>query len=138
MKKYQEIAAILLRLCLAAGFLSAVASRLGYWGHHSSGWSNFIIYTEQVNSFVPKRAAGLIAVVSTITETTLGLLLIFGYKTRYAAIATALLTLAFAIAMSWSFGIKEALDYSVFAFSMGAFLLATLPHHKWSIDQLLK
>jgi hypothetical protein len=47
------------------------------------------------------------------------------------------LTLLFAFAMTYSFGIKEPLDYSVFAFSAGAFLLATMPYFKWSIDQLL-
>jgi putative oxidoreductase len=45
--------------------------------------------------------------------------------------------LLFAFAMTYSFGIKEPLDYSVFAFSAGAFLLATIPYYKWSIDQLL-
>jgi hypothetical protein len=39
--------------------------------------------------------------------------------------------------MSYSYGIKEAFDYSVFAASAGAFLLATTPDYKWSIDQLL-
>jgi hypothetical protein len=48
-----------------------------------------------------------------------------------------LLTLLFALAMTYSFGIKEPLGYSVFVFSTGAFLLATMPYYKWSLDQLL-
>jgi putative oxidoreductase len=46
------------------------------------------------------------------------------------------LTLLFSLAMTFSFGIKEPLDYSVFAFSAAAFLLGTFPIYKWSIDQL--
>ncbi|MBC9929404.1 MauE/DoxX family redox-associated membrane protein [Chitinophaga qingshengii] len=137
MTSYQDIAALLLRLSLGSGFLSAVASRLGLWGSHSSGWNSFLQYTAQVNSFASPRLIPAIAVISTILETSLGGLLLLGYKTQLAAIAAMGLTLLFAAAMTWSFGLKEPLDYSVFAFSAGAFLLATLPVHHWSIDQLL-
>jgi uncharacterized membrane protein YphA (DoxX/SURF4 family) len=137
MKIYQDIATLFLRLALASGFLSAVASRLNLWGKHSSGWSNFLTYTANVNSFAPKSIIPAIAVSSTILETVLGILLLFGYKTNYAAWGAAILTLLFAFAMAWSFGLKEPLDYSVFGVSAAAFLLATMPFYKWSIDQLL-
>jgi putative oxidoreductase len=137
MKLNQDIASLLLRVALSAGFLSAVASRLGLYGKYSSGWNNFVSYTAQVNSFAPKSIAPIIAVMSTILETILGIMLLIGYKTNYAAIGAASLTLLFALAMAASSGIKEPLDYSVFAFSAGAFLLATIPHYKWSIDELL-
>jgi len=130
------ISSLLLRLALASGFLSAVASRLGLWGKQSSGWSGFLDYTAQVNSFLPKSSIPTIALASTILETGLAILLFIGFKTKYAAYAAALLTLFFALAMTYSFGIKEPLDYSVFTFSAGAFLLATMPHYNWSIDQL--
>jgi putative oxidoreductase len=135
--KNTDIATLLLRLSLASGFLSAVASRLSLWGQKSSGWNNFLDYTAQVNSFVPKNSITTLAVTSTILEMGLGLLLLIGYKTSYAAYGAAMLTLLFALTMTYSFGIKEPLDYSVFAFSAGAFLLATMPNYKWSIDQLL-
>lgn len=137
MKSYQDIAALLLRLSLGTGFLSAVASRLGLWGSRSSGWHNFLQYTAQVNSFAPPRIVPAIAVVATILEASLGLLLLAGFKTQLAATTAMALTLLFAGAMTYSFGLKEPLDYSVFAFSAGAFLLATLPAYRWSIDQLL-
>ena len=137
MKIYQGIASLLLRLALASGFLSAVASRLSLWGSHSSGWKSFLSYTGQVNSFLPQTMIPAVAVTSTILETTLGIMLLTGYKTSKASIATALLTLVFSAAMAYSSGIKEPLDYSVFAFSAGAFLLSTMPYYKWSIDQLL-
>ena len=135
--KITDISTLLLRLALASGFLSAVASRLSLWGKKSSGWSNFLDYTAQVNSFLPKSFIPIIAVASTLLETGLGILLLFGFITNYAAFAAALITLLFALAMTYSFGIKEPLNYSVFAFSAGAFLLATMPYYKWSIDQLL-
>ena len=135
--KITDISTLLLRFALASGFLSAVASRLSLWGNKSSGWSNFLDYTAQVNSFLPKSFIPTIAVISTLLEIGLGILLLFGFKTNYAAFGAALLTLLFAFAMTYSFGIKEPLDYSVFAVSAGAFLLATMPYYKWSIDQLL-
>lgn len=137
MENYQNVAALLLRLGLSFGFLSAVASRLSLLGAKSSGWNNFLEYTAQVNSFLPKSIIPPIAVASTVLETTIAIMLLTGFKTSYAALGAAILTLLFAIAMWYSFGVKEPLDYSVFAFSAGAFLLATLPNYKWSIDQLL-
>jgi len=137
MKNSQDIAVLFLRISLAAGFLSAVASRVGLWGKHSSGWSNFVSYTAQVNSFAPKSIIPSIAVASTILETAFGIMLLAGYKTGYAAAGAALLTFLFFIAISLSAGIKEPLDYSVLAFSAGCFLLATMPYYKWSLDQLL-
>ncbi len=135
--KITDISTLILRLVLASGFLSAVASRLNLWGKQSSGWNNFLDYTAQVNSFLPKSFIQTMAFTSTLLETGLGILLLIGFKTNYAAYGSALLTLLFAVAMCCSFGIKEPLDYSVFAFSAGAFLLATMPFYKWSIDELL-
>jgi putative oxidoreductase len=137
MKTYQHIASFLLRLALATGFLSAVASRLGLWGQQSSGWEKFLQYTAQVNSFAPKKMIPALAVASTILETLLGILLLLGFKTSLAATGAMMLTFLFAVAMTFSFGLKEPLDYSVFTFSAAAFVLATMPAGKWSIDQYL-
>jgi putative oxidoreductase len=137
MKKHQDTATFLLRIALAIGFLSAVFSRLGLWGEYSSGWQNFVAYAEKVNSFAPKNSIPVIAILSTILETVFALMLLPGYKTRLAATGAAILTVLFAIAMTYSFGIKDPLDYSVFVFSAAAFLLATMPQYRWSIDQIL-
>lgn len=138
MKSHLLIASILLRLGLAATFLSAVASRLGFWGENSSGWENFVEYTAAVNSFAPAGIIPLLAVSATILETGLSILLIIGYKTRWTALGTALLTFVFALAMTYSFGIKNPLDYSVFVDCTAAYLLASLPNYKWSLDEYLK
>ena len=111
---------------LAAGFLSAVASRLGLWGKWSSGWVNFVRYTAEVNSFLPRAWAPVLAMGSTVLETGLGLLLLLGLRVRDAAWGAAGLTFLFGVAMAVSFGLKAPLDYSVFVCCSGAFLLATM------------
>ncbi len=126
MKRYQSLAKVLLRITLAAGFLSAVASRLSLWGSHSSGWESFLTYVGQINPFVPARFIPALAVAATVLEASFALLLLTGYKTKWVALGASLLTLFFALAMTFSQGIKEPLDYSVFAFSASAFLLSTL------------
>ncbi|HET7003345.1 MAG TPA: DoxX family protein [Puia sp.] len=138
MKKYQGPATIIMRFALATGFLSAVASRLSLWGSHSSGWAGFLDYTKSVNSFAPASLVSILAVMSTILETSFAILLLIGYKTRWAALGTSVLTLFFALSMAYSFGLKEPLDYSVFAFSASAFLLSTIPDYPLSIDQRIK
>jgi len=103
----QEIATFLLRIAIGTGFLSAVASRLNLWGSKSSGWQNFVNYTADTNQFLPTNFAPTLAVVATITEISIGILLLIGYQTNTVATAAAILTLLFALAMSFSFGIKE-------------------------------
>ncbi|MBK6499091.1 MAG: DoxX family membrane protein [Saprospiraceae bacterium] len=131
-----DIATLFLRFALASGFLSAVASRLNFWGKQSSGWESFINYTAQVNAFIPKSLISAIAITVTILELTFGLLLLIGFQTNYVAFASGSLTMLFAIAMTISFGIKESFDYSVFVFSAAAFLLANCSTHRFSLDQL--
>lgn len=135
MNQYQGIASFLLRLALATGFLSSVASRLGLWGQQSSGWENFLAYTAEVNSFAPAGFIPFLAIAATTLETGFGILLLVGLKTRYAAVGSGILTLLFAVAMSYSSGVKSPLDYSVFAFSASSLLLATVPKYPWSIDE---
>lgn len=134
-QKYQEVASILLRFATALNFLSPVASRLSLWGQQSSGWTNFLSYTAEVNSFAPEKVIPHLAYIATILEIMIGILLIVGYKTRWAAIGASVLTFIFALAMTYSFGIKTPLDYAVFVDCTSAFLLATLPSYKWSIDE---
>ncbi|MCJ7932931.1 MAG: DoxX protein [Chryseobacterium sp.] len=136
-KTQQDLAIFLLRITLAAGFLSATASRLNLWGRHSSGWKNFVHSTAETNSFLPQSFAPSIAAVSTLAELSMGILLLIGYQISKTALCASVLTLLFAIAMGISFGLKEPLDYSVFVFSASSFLLSTFPRYKWSLDQLL-
>lgn len=128
---------LLLRIALAGTFLSAVASRLGFWGKQSGGWKSFVAYTSQVCAWASKGIIPVLAISATVLETIFALLLLVGYKTNQIAVAASVLTLTFALSMSYSMGLKEPLDYSVFVFSTAAFLLSGLKDYKWSIDAYL-
>jgi len=136
MTRQKNIAVLLLRLATAFNFLSAVASRFGWW-QNGSNWQRFIVYTGEVNSFAPKSVVPFLAIAATSLELLFAFLLLVGLFTRWAALGAAILTLLFALAMSYSFGIKEAFDYSVFVDSTSAFLLATANNYKWSLDNFL-
>jgi uncharacterized membrane protein YphA (DoxX/SURF4 family) len=123
----QRFASIYARIALGSAFLSAVAARFGLWrdrGPHP--FAQFIKYTAEVNSFLPASLAPALAVAATIAETTLGILLIAGFKPRWTGVAAAILLALFGIAMSISGGIKSAFDASVFSASSAALLLAVL------------
>ncbi|HKV23797.1 MAG TPA: MauE/DoxX family redox-associated membrane protein [Candidatus Acidoferrum sp.] len=121
--------ALYARVALGAGFLSAVADRFGYWGPPGSpkaawgDWSNFVKYTALLNFFLPHRIAPALAVLETIVESTLGVLLIVGVWKRQVAALAALLLLLFALAMTLALGIKAPLDYSVFSAAGAAAML---------------
>ncbi|WP_313001613.1 DoxX family protein [Chryseobacterium gleum] len=136
MDSKSTIASLLLRLGLGFTFLSAVAARLGLW-QDGSGWSEFLEYTASVNSFAAKELIPFLAVTATVIEILIGLMLILGFKTRFAAFGATGLTLLFALTMSYSFGLRSAFDYSVFVDCTASFLLATISDYKWSLDQII-
>ena len=142
MGQYQNFAALLLRLATATNFLSAVADRFGFWGKPGDPgvswgtWENFVVYNQQVNSFASPPVALWLGIMATALEIILAFLLIIGYKTRFAALGAAAMTLAFAAAMTYSFGIKAPLNYAVFVDFASALLLATTSRHKWSVDEI--
>lgn len=128
---------LLLRIALSATFLSAVASRLGFWGKQSGGWKSFLEYTSEVCAWASNNIIPVLALCATILETAFALLLLIGYKTKWVAIGASALTMAFAISMTYSMGLKEPLDYSVFVFSTAAYLLSGIKEYKWSADEYL-
>jgi putative oxidoreductase len=113
-----------LRLALGTAFLSAVASRLGLWGHYGSDWASFLKLAAQVNWYLPASLIPTIALASTALELTFGCLLVFGWRVRWVAFASAGLLLLFALAMA-SGDPKSPFDYSVFTAAFGALTLAT-------------
>lgn len=140
MKKYQHVVVLFARLALGSTLLSAVADRVGMWGrpgqpHIAWGdWSHFVAYTAQVNSFAPASWVPVLAGLAIGLEVLLGSCLLLGAGTRLAAAAAGLLLMAFALAMTVSFGPKAALDASVWADAAAAGLLASVPHYAWSLD----
>lgn len=139
----QTYVTLYLRLALGAGFLSAVADRFGLWGRPGAplvawgNFQNFLHYTAVLNPWLPASWIPSVGWITTTCEAAFGIALILGYRTRLAAFATGLLTLAFALAMVSSLGVKAPLDYSVFAFSAGSFLLAVIGIYPWSVDSWL-
>ena len=124
------IAAFVLRITLAVGLLSAVADRFGLWGApgtHAVAWGNFaafLAYTAKLNPWCPAALIPTLGWAATIAECTLGLALLTGFRLRYTAAATALLTTSFGIAMTLWTSPESPLSYSVFAFAAAAYLLA--------------
>lgn len=114
------------RLALGAAFLSAVADRFGLWGRYGSwgNFANFERYTAKILPFVPSSAIPVFAWAATIAEIVLGIALILGLWPRWVAWSSALLLALFALAMTFSLGTKQPLDYSVFSASACAALLA--------------
>ncbi|CAN5620432.1 hypothetical protein BH11BAC3_BH11BAC3_01840 [soil metagenome] len=143
MKKYQHIASLFLRLAIAAGFLSAVADRFGYWGINDSkgvawgDWQHFVNYTNVLLPFASPSVANVFAIAATIAKAGLAFLLIPGLYTKLAALCTGMLGLVFGVSMMLTLGIKAPLDYSVFVLSAAGFLLAGVGEHGWSLDAII-
>ena len=114
------------RIAVGAAFLSAVASRLGLWDGSLDlkHFANFIEYTAAVNSFLPRTVIPCVAVLATVSETLLGILLIVGLWPRWVSLGSAALLAMFGTAMAISFGLKSPMDYSVFSASGASVLLA--------------
>jgi uncharacterized membrane protein YphA (DoxX/SURF4 family) len=133
---------LFLRIAISVSFLSAVADRLGLWGAPGTqgvswgNWENFVAYSQAVNSFAGPQLNHGLAVIATILEALLAVLLLTGYKTRLAAIASGILLVGFALAMSYSFGVKPSLDYSVWTAAAASFALSTFNSYRYSIDSL--
>jgi len=143
-ERWSQYVTVFLRLALGTTFLAAVTDRFGFWGGSGGpnvSWgdfAHFLQYTARVNAFLPHTLIPPIAWLATIIETLLGFTLIIGLQTRLTALASGVLLLLFALAMTISMGVKSALNYSVFSASAGAFLLAQSPLYPWTLDALLQ
>lgn len=132
------------RLSVATAFLSAVADRLGFWGAPGTAntswgnWANFVAYSDQLNFFVPASIGSLLAIGATILEVVLALLLLIGYRTRFAALSSGGLLTVFALTMTLSFGIKVTFNYSVWVGASACFLLGSYRDFPFSFDRLMK
>ncbi|MGE5109219.1 MAG: DoxX family protein [Acidobacteriaceae bacterium] len=131
---------VYLRVALGIDFLSAVADRFGLWGPPgtpSVSWGNFhnfLAYTAKLNPWFPASWIPTIGWTATLCEACFGLALLLGYRTRMTAVLSGLLTMGFAFGMVIGVGIHAPLNYSVFAISAGAFLLAGAERYPWAVD----
>lgn len=132
------------RLALGIGFIYPVLDRVGLLGAPGApnigwgNWQNFTAYTHTLLPFLNRPLSDVMALIATLAEACLGIFLIAGFRTRITSIASFLLLLFFAIAMTLALGLKAPFNYSVFSAAGGALLLSTLPTYRWSIDQLLQ
>ncbi|MGL4411249.1 MAG: hypothetical protein ACRCTF_03805 [Bacteroidales bacterium] len=134
-----NIIKLFLRISLSFSFLSAVADRFGLWGKQSvwGNWQNFLDYTKTINPWLPETFLPITGTIATTAEILFGICLLIGFKTELMARLSALLLLMFAMAMTFSTGIKGAFDYSVFTASAAAFALGLIKQKYMEIDQLL-
>ena len=141
--KLASYATLLLRIGLGVGFLSAVADRLGLWGafgQQNVEWGNFsrfLEYTHTLNWYLPAAMTLPLGIISTGAEILFGLLLVIGWRTRAAALLSALLMLTFGIAMTIALGIKAPLNFAVLTGIGGALLLANCESFPFSVDESL-
>jgi len=141
--KLAGYAALLLRVGLGVGFLSAVADRFGLWGAFGQpnvewgNFSRFLEYTHTLNWYVPAGMIPLLGGLATVAEILFGLLVLFGWHTRVAALLSGLLLLTFGVAMTLALGIKAPLNFAVLTGIGGALLLANCERFPFSVDELL-
>ena len=142
MIKFSSLFQLYLRIALGTAYLVFGLDRLGVWGSYGEknvswgDWKHFMQYASEVMRFLPSSIVPVLAVIATVCELTFGFLLIIGKWTRWVAIGSGFLALAFAVSMAISFGIMSPLSYSVFTVSAASFLLSTVPKYKWSVDAL--
>ena len=126
-----RVVRIALRLSLAAGFLSAVADRFGWWAPFGQGsWGSMGAFADYAHQLVPFASGWLLTVIvwaATATEATLGVLLLTGWPPKLVGAATCLV---FGTAMAVSLGMESPLEsplsYSVFSAASAAAAYAIL------------
>ena len=138
------VSPVLLRLALGISFLSAVADRFGLWGVYGQpnvSWGNyarFVDYTAKLNWFLPAALIPVLAMIATVGETVLGLLLVLGWNTRIVALLSGGLLTTFALTMTVALGVKAPLNFSVFSAAAGALLLGVHADVPFSVDEVLR
>jgi thiosulfate dehydrogenase (quinone) large subunit len=128
---------LFLRMALAAGFLSAVGDRFGWWPAEVSAWGNwdsFVGYTAVINPWMPASVVPALAGIATAAEIVFAIFLLAGFKTELFAKLSGYLLLIFGLSMAFSTGIKGPLDYSVFSASAAAFALSLMKDKFWEAD----
>lgn len=138
-----KVPQLLLRCALGITFLVPVADRLGILGPLGTGnvewgnWENFINYATNLMPFLDRPMVNVMGGIATIAEFVIAVLLISGYKTKYAALASCTLTLIFILAMTLFIGIQRPINFGVFTACSASFLLSQIPTYNWSIDYIL-
>ncbi len=140
-----QVVRVALRLSLATAFLSAVADRFGWWKPFGQGsWGSMSAFADYTHQLVPFAAGWLLIVTvwaATVTEATLGVLLLAGWWPKVVGAATCLVLIVFGTAMAVSLGVEAPLSYSVFSAASAAATYAILgttspPHTSGALSSL--
>ena len=135
---------LLLRLAIGITFLTPVLDRLGILGRAGTGniewgnWENFINYTTTLMPYFDRPMVNVMGLIATIAETAIAVGLIIGFKTKYVALGSCILTLTFIIFMATSVGIQKPINFGVFTASAASLLLSRISQYQWSIDNILQ
>lgn|GEM_PF-370380 len=141
--RYRWITAML-RIFVGIAFLSAVGDRLGIFGSPGTpgvSWGtfrNFVIYTGQVNSFLPLAVIPTLAVVESIIEGLLGLGMLLGLALRVTVLGSTVLLFLFGVAMTISLGLSSTYPFAVFVLATGTFLMTNVDSYFLSVDLLVR
>ncbi|SDF26325.1 DoxX protein [Mucilaginibacter pineti] len=134
---------LILRLALGIGFILPTLDRLGFMGPPGSpkvawgDWSHFVNYTNVLVPFVSRGVAQMLAFLATAAEALFGVTLIIGFKVKWMALGSAIITLTFAVSMMFALGLLAPFSYPVFVFTGGALVLSGLGEYQWSFDELI-
>lgn len=143
MKTIYPMTQLLLRCAIGIGFLLPVLDRTGFFGAPGEpnvawgDWPNFVAYTHTLMPYVSESAAAFFGFVATLGEVLCGILLLVGYKIKYAAFASFGLTLVFALSMLFFLHYRAPFTFSVFVVSFSSLMLTTFNNFPWSIDAYL-
>ncbi|MDT5303695.1 MAG: hypothetical protein QOG79_7078, partial [Mycobacterium sp.] len=99
-----RVVGIALRVSLAAGFLSSVADRFGWWAPLGQGaWGSMGAFADYTHQLVPFASGWFLTVIvwgATATEAALGVLLLIGWRPRFVGAASCLVLLVFGVSMA--------------------------------------
>lgn len=118
---------------LAVDLAGAVADRFGAFGHPGvpgvswGNWSTFVSYTDRL---VPGSSRGLatwVAVLATVVEVVLAVLLASGWQRRWVGKAAAGLFVIYAGTMALCIGMGEVARYAVPVLIGGALIVSAVP-----------
>lgn len=139
-----KVPQLLLRCALGITFLTPVLDRLGILGPAGTGniewgnWQNFIDYTSTLMPYFDRSITNILGGIATVSEFLVAIFLIIGFKTKYAALGSCLITLTFILFMATSVGIQKPINFGVFTATTASFLLSRITAYKWSIDHMIK
>jgi len=139
-----KVPQLFMRGALGITFLTPVLDRLGILGPFGTGniewgnWENFINYTSTLMPYLDRPVTNIMGGIATVGEFLIAIFLIIGFKTKYAALGSCLITLTFILFMATSVGIQKPINFGVFTATTASFLLSRLSAYKWSIDSLIE